>query len=467
MMRILSALLLAIVLLRLVTSHAQSGLAAGEQPAATSRASYLTDASLPTGVQTQATTPFTQSAKLTPSDGVNGGFGFSVAASGDTVVAGAPFHGSSNGSAYVFVKPAPGWTEILTQTATLTATDLTPGSQFGFAVAISADVIVVGAPVNNNRIGAAYLFARPVGGWSGVLTPTAKLIASDGAAGDQLGWSVAINDDTIIVGAVADRIGLNNGQGSAYVFVKPGGGWSGTLTQTAKLIASDGATGDGSGVSTAVSGDTVMVGASTANIGSNTDQGAVYVYVKPGTGWSGTLNQTAKLTASDGAIDDGFGFAVALADNTLLVGAPTNLAAMPVSPGSAYVFVKPGSGWATTSTFAAKLTPADGAEDNGFGFAVTVTDQRAVVGATGDQSRRGAAYLFSKPASGWSETLTHTLKLTATDGLADDGLGWSVASSGGTIIGGAPGDDTGKGAVFVFVSASNLYYLPVIWRNGF
>lgn len=467
MMRILLILLLAIVLLKLVTSHAQSGLAAAEQPAALHRSSHLMDTSLPTGVQIQATTPLTQSAKLTPSDGVNGAFGFSVATSGVTVVAGAPFHGSSKGSAYVFVKPDHGWTGTLTQTATLTATDLTPGSQFGFAVAISADVIVVGALLNNNATGTAYLFAKPAGGWSGVLTPTAKLIASDGAAGDQFGWSVAIAGDTIIIGAVGDRIGLNNGQGSAYVFVKPGGGWSGTLTQTAKLIASDGAAGDGSGVSTAVQGDTVMVGASTANIGSNADQGAVYVYVKPGTGWSGTLNQTAKLTASDGAVDDGFGFAVALADNTLLVGAPTNLAAMPVTPGSAYVFVRPGSGWATTSTFAAKLTPADGAGDNGFGFAVTVTGQTAVVGATGDQGRRGAAYLFSKPLSGWSGALAHTLKLTATDGLADDGLGWSVASSGNTIIGGAPGDDGGKGAVFVFVSASNLYYLPVIWRSGF
>lgn len=105
----------------------------------------------------------------------------------------------------------------------------------------------------------------------------AKLTASDGAALDFFGWSVAISGDTVVVGAVLDDIGANADQGSAYVFVKPVGGWM-NMTQTAKLTASDGAAGDGFGFSVAVSGDTAVVGASGDTIGANTDQGSAYVF---------------------------------------------------------------------------------------------------------------------------------------------------------------------------------------------
>jgi len=106
----------------------------------------------------------------------------------------------------------------------------------------------------------------------------AKLTASDGAAADNFGFSVAISGDTVVVGAPFDDIRANRGQGSAYVFVKPGGGWAGALTESAKLIASDGAAGDNFGFSVAISGDTVVVGASGDTIGANTDQGSAYVF---------------------------------------------------------------------------------------------------------------------------------------------------------------------------------------------
>src|SRR5207245_1665203 len=147
------------------------------------------------------------------------------------------------------------------------------------------------------------------------MTETAKLTASDGAAGDQFGGAVAISGDTVVVGACADDIGANSNQGSAYVFVKPGAGWS-TMTETAKLTASDGAAGDQFGGAVAISGDTVVVGASADDIGANSNQGSAYVFVKPGAGWS-TMTETAKLTASDGAAGDEFGGAVAISGDTV------------------------------------------------------------------------------------------------------------------------------------------------------
>ena len=127
----------------------------------------------------------------------------------------------------------------------------------------------------------------------------AKLTASDGAAGDRFHVSAAVSGDTVVVGASGDDVGANADQGSAYVFVKPGAGWV-SGTETAKLTASDGAAFDRFGSSVAVSGDTIVVGASGDDVGANADQGSAYVFVKPGAGWvSGT--ETAKLTASDGA----------------------------------------------------------------------------------------------------------------------------------------------------------------------
>src|SRR5262245_19714273 len=119
----------------------------------------------------------------------------------------------------------------------------------------------------------------------------AKLTASDAAQGDQLGFTVAISGDTVVAGAPFAKIGSNVNQGAAYVFVRAAGGWA-TMTETGKLTASDGAAGDEFGV-VAISGDTIAVGSS-AKIGSNTKQGAVYVFVKPASGWM-TATETAKL----------------------------------------------------------------------------------------------------------------------------------------------------------------------------
>jgi hypothetical protein len=248
----------------------------------------------------------------------------------------------------------------MTQTAKLTVSDGAAGDHFGNSVAISfspgsytigAAVVVVGAPDQaigaNAGQGSAYVFMNPETGWAD-MTQTAKLTVSDGAAGDHFGNSVAISfspgiyttgTDTVVVGAPDQAIGANAGQGSAYVFMNPGTGW----TQTAKLTAADGSAGDHFGNSVAISfslvadSDVVVVGAPDDTIGANAGQGSAYVFVEPATGWADTT-QTAKLTASDGAAFDSFGNSVALNGNDVAVGAPGCIIGGNANEGSAYVY---------------------------------------------------------------------------------------------------------------------------------
>jgi hypothetical protein len=188
---------------------------------------------------------------------------------------------TSAGAAYVFVKPVGGWGDI-TQTAKLTASDKAIGDHFGRSVVISGGVVVVGAPDADPggtiSAGAAYVFVKPVGVWTN-MTQTAKLTASDKAADDNFGNSVSVSGSLVVVGApYADSGGLITA-GTAYVFVKPGGGWT-NMTQTAKLTASDKAASDWFGFSVAISGDVVVVGAISADPGGTTEAGAAYIFKK-------------------------------------------------------------------------------------------------------------------------------------------------------------------------------------------
>jgi len=355
--------------------------------------------------------PIIQMAKLTASDGAASDyFGTSVAISGDTVVVGARDATVSGhfqqGSAYVFVEPAGGWSTTSSYTAKLTASDGAAGDSFGISVAISGDTVVVGAfwaqIDGNTNQGAAYVFVKPAGGWATTSTYAAKLTASDGTLNDNFGWSVAISGDTVVVGSPNAAIGGHTNQGSAYVFVEPAGGWSTTSSYTAKLTASDGAAGDLFGWSVAISGDTVVVGAPHAAIGGQTRQGAAYVFVKPAGVWATTSIYAAKLTASDGTLNDNFGWSVAISGDTVVVGSSNALIGGHTNQGAAYVFVKPAGVWATTSIYAAKLTASDGAAKDFFGFSVAINSDTVVVGAfkavISGNIAQGASYVFKYAA---------------------------------------------------------------------
>jgi hypothetical protein len=313
----------------------------------------------------------------------------------------------------------------------------------GYSVAVSDNTAVIGAPAADDSgpgSGAAYVFSRDIGGpW----VEQAKLLASDGAAFDLFGWSVAVSGDTAVIGALS-AADTGPGSGAAYVFTRDAGG---TWTEQAKLLASDGTADDPFGRSVAVSGDTAVIAAQSAD-DRGPGSGAAYVFTRNA---GGTWAEQVKLLASDGAADDAFGVSVAVSGETAVIGAIGTDDKGPNS-GAAYVFTRVAGGpW----TEQAKLLPSDGTAGDRFGFSVAVSGETAVIGApfrdgdTGPDS--GAAYVFTGDAGG---TWTEQAKLLASDRAARDQFGWSVAVFGGTAVIGAPlgGDDTfpNPGAAYVF-----------------
>jgi hypothetical protein len=345
------------------------------------------------------------------------------------------------------------------QQAELSASNGAEGDQLGYSVAVSGSTIVAGAPFHkvgtNLYQGAAYVFTPRSGKWANT-TQTAELTASDGAEEDSLGYSVAISGDTIVAGAPYHEVGSNTRQGAAYVFTMPAGGWVNS-TQTAELTASDGAGGDQLGYTVAIAENTVVAGAPFHKVGSNANQGAAYVFTTQGE-WENTT-QTAELTASDGAGGDQLGYTVAIAENTVVAGAPFHKVGSNANQGAAYVFTAPPGGWASTNQ-SAELTASDGAENDQLGYAVAIAENTVVAGAprhmVGSNTSQGAAYVFTMPAGGWENT-TQTAELTASDGGQSDQLGSSVAISDGTIVAGAPYHDLGsnlfQGMTYLFTAA--------------
>jgi len=261
-----------------------------------------------------------------------------------------------------------------------------------------------------------------------------KLAAPDAAAGDNFGDSVAMSGNTIVVGASC--AGGIPCYGAAFVFTTPDGNWT-NLTQIATLKASDGASQFGRQV--AVSGNTVVVGSPYSTVGSDQNQGAEFVFVEPSTGWT-DMTETAELTASDGKAGDELGASVSISGNTVVAGAPgTWCESCNPGPGAAYVFVEPGGGW-VNATETAKLTASDGANYTYFGYAVGISGNTVIAGAPGGvypNTVLGKVYAFMEPPTGWTD-MTETAKLTASDGGPNDYFGAWVAVSGNEAVASGP-----------------------------
>ncbi len=424
-------------------------------------------------------------------------FGYALALSGEILVVGAPneasnaqgTNGSGNndlapgsGAVYVFARSGSGWN----QAAYLKASDAASGDNFGRAVAIYGDTIVVGAPWKGGNTGAAYVFVRSGQVWT---QQGAPLKGADTAAGDHFGESVAVWGDTVAVGASVK----DNQNGSAYVFVRSGQVWT---QQGAPLKASNAEAFDRFGFSVGLFGDTLVVGAygedgngTTETDNSAPDAGAAYVFVRSGSAWT----QQAYLKASNPEASDFFGEAVALYGDTIVVGASgESSGAKGVNgdetdngvsrAGAAYVFLRSGSAW----TQQAYLKASNTRENDRFGRAVAISGNLVVVGAWGEPSgsagvdgnqgdnsapEAGAAYAFSRSGVSWSQDAY--LKPSNTE--AADYFGFAVAVSDKTVAGGAYGEDSGAvgvngnqnddsagmaGAVYLFHYP--LIYLPLI-----
>jgi len=311
----------------------------------------------------------------------------------------------------VFEQPPAGWSGTLTQDAVLTSSVLTqptgnarPGL-FGSSVAISGGTIVVGAdgqPVGSTNAGAAFLFEEPAGGWSGLMTQDAELTPSDPANDEYFAdAALAVSGSTVVVGAPGSGAPTGGlGHGAAYVFEEPAGGWSGSMTQSAELTAPAGAGNAELGGSVAASGGTVAVGAPALNVGSNVDQGAVFVYSEPASGWSGVLSPAAELTASDGTSDDSFG-TVAASGSTIAVAGSSRT---PGSLNHVYLFTQPASGWSGHLTESSELVASNEELPDAFGSGVALSCSTVVVGAPGHRrlgstASQGAAYVFAPPTT--------------------------------------------------------------------
>jgi hypothetical protein len=175
------------------------------------------------------------------------------------------------GAGALLVLPAP----ALALEQKLVVPDGAANDELGTSVAIDGDTAVVGAPEDDGGRGAVYVFARTADSW----TQTAKLTAGDGAADDELGTSVAIDGDTIVAGAPGGKVGENFAQGSAYTFARTG---AVARTQTAKLTAGDGATSDQLGFSVAIDADTIIAGAPTDDVDANVAKGWAYTFARSG-----------------------------------------------------------------------------------------------------------------------------------------------------------------------------------------
>ena len=228
---------------------------------------------------------------------------------------------------------------------------------------------------------------------------------------------------------------------------QPGGaGLALIALQQAELTASGGAVGDNFGYSVALDGDTAVVGADTKTVGGNTHAGAAYVFTRTGTTWT---QQGSKLTAADSAASDQFGYVVAVDGDTALVGADTKTVGGNNFAGAAYVFTRTGTTWSQQG----KLTANDSALADIFGCSVALDGDTALVGAegktVGGHAMAGAAYVFTRTGTTWSQQT----ELTASDAAAANVFGYSVALDGTTALIGAPWKSANAGVVYVFTGS--------------
>ena len=410
-------------------------------------------------------------AKLLASDGASGdSFGFSVDIDGDTAVVGAFLHdhqGTDSGAAYVFVRDGDTWVEQ----AELLPSDGKALDQAGFGqIAVDGDTILLGAHLQDvdgdTNAGVVYVFERNGNTW----TETTKLHANDRQPGDQFGVHLALDGDTAIIGANGDD-NPNGTNGSVYVYVRNGNTW----TQQAILVGSDfgvRSLGFAEG-QISIDEDTVVVGA-WASAKQGRESGAAYVFVRNGNTWS----EQAMLLPNDGKPLEQFGNATALDHDTLMVGA-CRCHDPSVEGGAVYVYTRNGSIW----TQQAKLFPADGAPADNFGASIKIVGDRAVIGAPGarnnlDHFNEGAAYVFVRNDNTWTEQE----KVLASDGEARDRFGVKVSMEGDSIVIGAwketqndpEGMDTGSAYIFelspefkINAAISDAWFFPDTAGQGF
>ncbi|SNT11027.1 FG-GAP repeat-containing protein [Ekhidna lutea] len=318
--------------------------------------------------------------------------------------------------------------------ATLTESSNIYDNNFGSSVSIDGNWIAVGASGGKDT-DRVYMFKKPASGWTD-MTETAVISATDIVAGDNFGRSVYLKGNTLVVGSYRNR---NNSlyTGAAYVYTKSeGADWTST-TQTAKLTASDGASNDYFGWSVATDEGVIVVGSPEKDV-TGTRDGGVYLFEKPETGWI-NATETYTLSASDQTSNDYFGYAVDFDNDVIAVGARGN--------NTVYVFEKPLTGWASL-TESARLNASSGGSY--LGYSVDIDDDRILAGAIHDTytfSKAGSAFLFEKSGSSWT-SMTESVKFNSSNPGLNYYFGNEVALDGVLIGIGSYNQESAAGAVY-------------------
>lgn len=319
-----------------------------------------------------------------------------------------------------------------------TAVELAPTTTgsilFGTYVMVSGGVALGGATFETTgggaAAGAAYVYTRSGTGWSA----PQRLTASDGAATDYFGGWAELANDKLLISAFGHGPAAGPKPGAVYVFTRSGSNW----TQSAKLVPPVAVAGANYGQRMAMNDQYLLISGRDAN-----SQRMVHVLEPSGNSFA----QTGTITPVGGG---DFASHLSLWQRTAVVGAASATNASGVATGAAYVYDRSGNAFAQTI----KLTASDGAASDGFGFSVSIWGERLVVGAylddEGAMSDRGAAYVYEKEAGGW----TQVAKLQAPDGVGGDVFGKDVRICGDRILVGAPQRDEGgnanQGAIYRF-----------------
>jgi hypothetical protein len=392
--------------------------------------------------------PWTLTATLTAGDAAAGdSFGFAVACHGDTIAVGAMFAdppgaGGSPlvdaGAVYLFERRSDSWQ----QTQKLVALDAAPSDAFGFALSMTGDGLLIGAPYVDAKtapvrldVGAAYVYTRVAAGYA----PDAKLQARDGAASDFLGRAVALSGETALVGAMYRDVAAGSGTatdaGAAYVFERGSDRWN----ETQLLTADDPGTRDLFAFAVALDRDVAVVGAYLADLPdgagglSKSNAGAAYVFERR----SGRFAPQQKLVAPDARRDDYFGSSVAVAGDRLLVGALYADIALPdgsvkTNGGAVYAFRRRSNAWRLQD----RLVASDVGDRDVLGRSIALFDQTAILAAPGKGlgglPEVGAAYFFEyAPFPLGTACSGDTGAIDCDSGFCSDGVCCDSACGGG------------------------------------
>ena len=387
-------------------------------------------------------------------------YGASLALDGVRLAVGAPRHvfpdGLQQGAVYVYEFDGSNWL----QQALLSADNGGLGDYFGGAVALNGDTLVVGAErqdVNNQPDqGVAYVFRYQNGQW----VQSQKLVAPDGTAGAAFGQTLLLVGDSLLLGATnADSNGVRD-QGVVYRFERGAEGWH--FAQ--QLLPAESSLDGHFGAALAMDGETLVVGAPGFRADGQRDRGAAFLFTREGESWIGTTT----LVAEDGSQGDNFGVALAIVDDIIAVGADhDDVAGGGEDQGSVYLFRRDPDRWRQS----AQLTGYDGHTDSYFGHAISLVGDRLTVGAwgqkVGSNARQGAGYLFDQVGQLWS----WRQQVVAPDGSGADWFARTIFAGSQIMVIAAPqanvGENSDQGKVYIYGSpvivppGENKVFLPI------